>query len=93
MENLKILEACLYQIMDAYLEHNLSEVLLVKLPEFSETKFTKVREEDSSFLLHLALHIDHLLLGGGQPQGLHGGQQVLNMSTSSQFKLQVRGLF
>ena len=86
---MKIFEACLYQIMHTYLEHNLSEVLLVKLPEFSETKFTKVREEDSSFLLHLALHVDHLLLGGGQPQGLHGGQQVLNMSTSSQLNHQM----
>ena len=67
--------------MDAYLEHNLSEVLLVKLPEFSETKFTKVREEDSSFLLHLALHVHNLLLCGGQTQGLHGSQQVLIIST------------
>ena len=65
----------------AYLEHNLSEVFLVELSEFSETKFTKVREEDSSFLLHLALHIHTLLLRGGQTQGLHGGQQVLNIAT------------
>ena len=80
-----------------YLEHNLSEVFLVELSEFPETKLAKVREEDSSFLFHLALHVDNcnklldvlnplicvltLLLRGGQPQGLHGGQQVLNIST------------
>ena len=59
------------------LEQLLAEVLLVKLSEFSETKFTKVREEDSPFLLHLTLHVDHLLLRGWQPQGLHGVQQIL----------------
>ena len=63
------------------LEHNLSEVFLVELSEFPETKFAKVRKEDSSFLLNLALHVDHLLLRGGQPQGLHGGQQVLSEET------------
>ena len=63
-----------------YLEQLLPEGFLVELSEFPETKFAKVREEDSSFLLHLALHVDHLLLCGGQPQGLHGGQQVLNIS-------------
>ena len=80
-----------------YLEQLLPKGFLVELSEFPETKFAKVREEDSSFLLHLALHVDNcnklldvlnplicvltLLLRGGQPQGLHGGQQVLNIST------------
>ena len=64
-----------------YLEQLLPKVFLVELSEFSETKFTKVREEDSSFLLYLALHVDHLLLGGGEPQGLHGSQQVLKILT------------
>ena len=57
-----------------YLEQFLPKVFLVELSEFPETKFAKVREEDSSFLLHLTLHVDHLLLGGGDPQGVEGLQ-------------------
>ena len=40
-----------------YLEHDLSEILLVKLSELSETEFAEVREEYPTLLLHLALHV------------------------------------
>ena len=62
----------------SYFKHDLSEILLVKLTEFSEAKFAEVWEEDSSFFLHLALHVDHLLLSRRQPQGLHGVQEILS---------------
>ena len=55
-----------------HLEHDLSEILFIKLSELSETKFAEVREEDSAFLLDLALHVHHLLLAGGEAERLHG---------------------
>ena len=60
-----------------YLEHDLSEIFLVKLSKLSETELTEVWEEDPAFLLDLALHVHHLLLRGGETQRLHGWQQVL----------------
>ena len=60
-----------------YLKHDLSEILLVKLSEFSETELAEVWEKDPAFLLDLALHVHHLLLRGGEPERLHGRQQVL----------------
>ena len=61
-----------------YLEHDLSEIFLVKLSKLSETELTEVWEEDPAFLLDLALHVHHLLLRGGETQRLHGWQQVLS---------------
>ena len=70
--------------VNAYFEHDLFEVLLVELPELAEAEFAEVGEEDPPLLLDLALHVHHLLLGGGEPQGLHGGQQILNCHISRQ---------
>ena len=60
-----------------YLEHDLSEILLVKLSKLSETELTEVWEEDPAFLLDLALHVHHLLLGGGDAEGVEGLQEIL----------------
>lgn len=60
-----------------YLKHDLSEILLVKLSELSETELAEVWKEDPAFLLDLALHVHNLLLRGGEPERLHGRQQVL----------------
>ena len=64
-----------------YLEHDLSEILLVKLSELSETELAEVWEKDPAFLLNLALHVHNLLLRGGEAEGLHGRQQVLSQES------------
>ena len=64
-----------------YLEHDLSEILLVKLSELSETELAEVWEKDPAFLLDLALHVYNLLLRGGEAERLHGRQQVLSQES------------
>ena len=59
------------------LEQLLAEVLLVKLSEFSQAELAEVREEDPPLLLDLALHVHHLLLGGGDAEGVEGLQEIL----------------
>ena len=61
-----------YSKLSSYLKHYLSEVLLVKLTEFSQAELAEVREEDPPLLLDLALHVHHLLLGGGDAEGVQG---------------------
>ena len=68
-----------------YLEHDLSEILLVKLSELSETELAEVWEEDSPLLLHLALHVHHLLLRGADAEGVERLQQVLRTIISGSF--------
>ena len=68
------------QGLNSHLEQFLLEILLIELPELPETQLAEVREEDPPLLLHLALHVHHLLLCGGQTEGLHGRQQVLTNS-------------
>ena len=62
------------------------EVLFIKLPKLPETKLAEVREEYLALLLHLILHVHHLLLFGGDAQGVQGNCQVLHETSLSCFQ-------
>ena len=61
-----------------YLEQFLPKHFVIKLPKLPLTEFTKIWEENFPLFLHLALHVDHLLLGGGDAERVQRLQQVLH---------------
>ena len=60
-----------------YLEHALSEELLVLLSPPPEDDVAEVREVDEAVLGDSVAQVHDVLLHGVQSQHLHGGQQVL----------------
>ena len=54
-------------------------MIFIKLSKFSQREFAEIWEENFPFFLHLILHVDDLLLGGGDPEGVKGGHQILQV--------------
>ena len=52
-------------------------MIFIKFSKFSQREFAKIWEEDFSFSLHLVLHINDLLLRGGDAEGVEGADKVL----------------
>ena len=52
-------------------------MIFIKFSKFSQREFAKIWEEDFSLSLHLVLHINDLLLRGGDAEGVEGADKVL----------------
>ena len=54
-------------------------MVFIKFSKFSQREFGEIWEENFPFFLHFILHIDDLLLGGGDTEGVQGGHQILEI--------------
>ena len=63
-----------FKVQVNYLEHVLTEGLLVLLPKPGQDHLAELREEDEAVPGDLVGHVHDLLLHGIQSQHLHGSQ-------------------